>query len=83
MRRRAAGEALREIDALWRQHNDGKFGGVDEEARELRGGALQLQELSGGVYVGDGGGAAGGAYAADECAERDATAQLHSQSPGF
>ncbi|KAG6423701.1 hypothetical protein SASPL_114104 [Salvia splendens] len=76
-------EALQEIDAQWPQHNDWKFGGVDEEAGELGGGAVQLQGLSGGVYVGDGGGAAGEASAADECAERDATAQLHSQPPDF
>ncbi|KAG6395366.1 hypothetical protein SASPL_146009 [Salvia splendens] len=41
------------------------------------------RELSYGVYVGDGGGAAGGASPADECAERDSAAQLHSQPPGF
>ncbi|KAG6434465.1 hypothetical protein SASPL_106102 [Salvia splendens] len=98
-------EALRKIDALWWQHNDGKFGYSVQrriwkklngdftvffikvgwmkklESSEVE--QYNYRELSYGVYVGDGGGAAGGASSADECAERDAAAQLHSQPPGF
>ncbi|KAG6437785.1 hypothetical protein SASPL_102714 [Salvia splendens] len=81
VRLQRAAEDLEEIE--WGFHGVLHQGGVDEEARELGGRAVQLQELSGGVYVGDGGGAAGGESAADECVERDAAAQLDSQPPGF
>lgn len=92
--RRAVAAAQRRQIRLQRAEEDleeGKQGfheifhqsGVDEEAGELGGGAVQLPEFSDGVHMGDGGGAAAGASAADECAERNAAAGLHSQPPGF